>query len=61
MSTTVYDGELHGEIFTKDVLITQLEKAVEDLRKSEGKLFCFSFAGISIEIDGHEDEIHIIA
>jgi hypothetical protein len=61
MSTTVYDAPLHGEIFTKQVLIAQLEKAAEDLRKSEGKLFVFSFAGLSIEIDGHEDEIYIIA
>lgn len=61
MSTTVYEGPLYGDMHTKEVLISQLEKALADLKASEGNLFYFDFAGLHIEIDGCEQAIYVIA
>lgn len=61
MSTTVYEGTLYNDIYTKKVLVQQLEKALADLKASEGNLFYFDFAELHIEIDRNESAIYVIA
>lgn len=61
MSTTVYEGTLYNDIHTKDVLVTQLEKAVADLKASGGNLFYFDFANLRVEIDRNEPAIYVTA
>lgn len=61
MSTTVYEGTIYNKIHPQEVLVKQLEKALNDLKSSEGNLFYFEFAGLLIEIDRHEQAIYVIA
>lgn len=61
MSTTVYEGKLHNDIYTKEVLVNQLKNALTALKDNESTLFYFEFAGLFIELDRNVSTIYVIA
>lgn len=62
MSTIVYDGTLHEEIWTKEALISQLDRALSILRNgNESDLIRVEIAQIMVEIDRKEHTIVVIA
>jgi hypothetical protein len=61
MSTTVYEGSFYNDLYTKEVLVKQLETALADLKANESNSFHFDFAGVQIEIDRKEPAVYVIA
>lgn len=60
MSTIIYDGEIHAEIWTREVLISQLERALSILKTPESELTRVEIAQIMIEVDHKEQTLAVI-
>ncbi len=51
-----YETYFYKDIYTKNLLLKQLQKAASDLQKSKSDLFFFNFAGLQIEIDSGKND-----
>lgn len=60
MSTPVFEGTCHGEIWAKEALEQQLEQALSDLHANKSNLILIEIAGLKIEIDRNDLSLCVI-